>query len=815
MIIYLIGLLYSKGNFVGFRIFDADAKSCMDASYESVLNVIKSGKVKFGNAELAPDGKRLVGTTGDLSYLTKFDYNTKQLMEVPKDVVAKAIGDVGYVIISPMGNMKKMRLDVAVERYKDGGAELANGKVAVIEGRPTIIPMGNQAFEVERVARSRFDNSVKDLGIATISTDNNDRTVKKNVRTDVNNELAYNDIFKDINSRQKKVLEEYYVWWTVEVYRGMTHNLRLGVSTKKVQALSDLRGDTTWLFAGCWDAGYHGASTCSLGHSLRYEYYAVPEDDRYNKEARLVFGEKCSSDFFRISPEDMRKLTNTRKAMSEELASISNIVGEGEVLKDWMRYRLLIEIISKCKDNLSVIFGEHISAALINFTTYKLPLPQSLVVNAANEYRKNAFRNFKLIFSDWSKAIDYGCDIPVALEGRYRGANMQHGCKILADYIANYEIEGAYQYDPLKNAVNKRKGREFKYNKDTRDERYRIDSEFKGATLIERKYPGAVDSQKIEDYLNFVDIMRQLDDMNAFEYVNNHEDFTLCIEDELINAYGDRDKFNNLASKLEDSIVRLNEDEDANDIKELDKKRFAGWTFLIYYKIRAGLWLSSSIRIVQIKCVRGKSFYWKSSQLKEYGISAMDVFTAAVEYLYGSDGSISIMANNSREKLRQKKLEEEANKLASGYQNNDNATHQNDEKQESADMENDDRLELLRQLFDSNKGKYDESNTGIKIAKDILKRGIEYKDLSPKQQWRIEKTIDDLGGNSKGIKKEFIKLEGDFKTLVEKITSANEDLVAKMENVDSIAYKCAVSILNRGEYTEKQKKHVDAVAHLV
>ena len=57
-----------------------------------------------------------------------------------------------------------------------------------------------------------------------------------------------------------------------------------------------------WKYAGYYDAGYRGADHCSAGHALRYVHIA--KNEKTGKEVK--FGIKCVSDFFKITPTQLK-----------------------------------------------------------------------------------------------------------------------------------------------------------------------------------------------------------------------------------------------------------------------------------------------------------------------------------------------------------------------------------------------------------------------------------------------------------------------------------------------------------------------------
>ena len=78
-----------------------------------------------------------------------------------------------------------------------------------------------------------------------------------------------------------------------------------------------------WKYAGYYDAGYRGADHCSAGHALRYVHIA--KNEKTGKEVK--FGIKCVSDFFKITPTQLKFIkAGFNEANREIMSSIDTYV---------------------------------------------------------------------------------------------------------------------------------------------------------------------------------------------------------------------------------------------------------------------------------------------------------------------------------------------------------------------------------------------------------------------------------------------------------------------------------------------------------
>lgn len=96
------------------------------------------------------------------------------------------------------------------------------------------------------------------------------------------------------------------------------------VKQKKLDFLNEEFNNlnSEWVFAGYKDYKYFGAGCCSLGHPLRYGYFA-----KNKKTGEVIqFGIKCLSDFFEVKEEVMKALNKLARELQEEQKSYEDLL---------------------------------------------------------------------------------------------------------------------------------------------------------------------------------------------------------------------------------------------------------------------------------------------------------------------------------------------------------------------------------------------------------------------------------------------------------------------------------------------------------
>ena len=168
----------------------------------------------------------------------------------------------------------------------------------------------------------------------------------------------------------------------------------------------------------------------------------------------------------------------------------------------------------------------------------------------------------------------------------------------------------------------------------------------------------------------------------------------------------------------------------------------------------------------------------------------------------------SIKKNRERARVKREleekyKKEEEAKLL-------ELAEKQRKEAEEAAkrEMEEEAKLDKLRDLLENYSG--DKKDYGIQTAQAILNQGLTYKNLSPKQKWRIEKTLKDLEQHKeKGEKTyDFSKMKTNDDKVETKIEDKSED--KEVESKDDSKKAPVKPYANLNEENLKQLNDEDA-----
>lgn len=112
---------------------------------------------------------------------------------------------------------------------------------------------------------------------------------------------------------QEEVLRAYSRWRTRAEFKETCQDIRLGISPTKAAKIAALTGGKNdFVFDGVVDAG---DSHCSLGHAIRYEFYARSE----STGTEIVFGSTCASDFFHLEKGQLNRLNKVKDRMVEEI----------------------------------------------------------------------------------------------------------------------------------------------------------------------------------------------------------------------------------------------------------------------------------------------------------------------------------------------------------------------------------------------------------------------------------------------------------------------------------------------------------------
>lgn len=516
MKIFIIAQIVNGNDTVGYRMLDVDDKNkILDIPLNNLVQTLGSpqGEGLIKNAKLV-NGK-VTGTNGSLSRYAKVDANTGRLVDASPLVIINKIEDVGYTVSDFNGRVIKMKNSDVVEYAKKNG--IANGKVVIQDGVEFISSISD-TYEVKKISPSKVGKT-RTVGMP-IHMNRDNSSIAKHAREDVDTEIQYTDVFEAMTTEQRNTLKQYYSWYTVDAFEKLAHSVKLSLAPGKAEKLASLRGVDDWVFAGINDSylEHRFDAKCELGHNLRYEYFAIPDDSatdgdrqRHRNESRkqrissfdalrengaIVFGEKCSADFFNISTEDMKKLVKTRKNMTEEIELTSNIV-TNHLEKEYMeKCKLLYSIIQELGSASEVvrIFGDKVGYTLLMFIKANLPFVKSLVLLAGEKARENKKELFKALYKKNPDLIDI-----IYSGGLSNGARQESA---VLDHIVTYSIEGKYQYDPLHDEERTRRDIG-KYNEETRNARRSENAFFFSRSLIR-------DSESLEEikgYLATLDMM--------------------------------------------------------------------------------------------------------------------------------------------------------------------------------------------------------------------------------------------------------------------------------------------------------------------
>lgn len=489
MKIFIIAQIMSGKKLVGYRLLDLDANNQVrDYNISTIAQVLNNPQTAdlIKNARLI--NGVITGTNGQLSRYAKIDTNGNLLSSVDCPlVVINKIDNLGYTVADFKGQVKKMKNSDVVEYAKKAG--IANGKV-VIQDNVEYISSISDSYEQISVSPSKLGSRGR-INL-NISVDRDASSIAKHTENDVDTEIQYSDVFSVMTPEQRTVLKQYYAWYTVDVYKGLAKNVRLTLAPGKAEKLAQLRGIEKWQFAGVNDSYLEGrySAKCELGHNLRYEYFAIPEElvegadakvkdwnnrlfrttkgtqEDLRERGAIVFGETCAGDFFNIAPDDMKKLVKTRKTMSDEIELLADVITNHMENLYIEKCKFLYECIRAMGSGSTVVdvFGKQVGYTLLSFGKANIPFPKSLVILAGNEIRRNKAKFFKSIVTGYDNTID-----------KLINTNDKYNLAIdsineYLNYITSFSVEGDYQYDPLndKDCTRRDIGA---YNKETRYKR--------------------------------------------------------------------------------------------------------------------------------------------------------------------------------------------------------------------------------------------------------------------------------------------------------------------------------------------------------
>ena len=808
--IFAIAKIVDRNKTIGLRIADVESKNVQyrDVSLDSIHKVLSSGNITIENIGIL-DGD-IVGTNGSIDRLASVT-TTGELMGKAPLVIINKIGDVGYTIVDHKGLLKKVREEDVVAYAKQFG--IANGKVVVKNGLEYVSSI-NGEYDVQEVSASKLGKN-KEIAInLTIGRDN--RNIAKNAKIAAEGEIDSNDVFKSMTKEQRKVIQDYYMWYTVSIYENMAKGMRFKAKESKVETLAQLRGEDEWEFAGIKDMGFLGASKCELGHSLRYEYHAVARDESGKEIDRIVFGETCSGDFFEISKEDMAKLVKIRMMMTDEIKLMADITTNHTEKEEWEKIQLLVDVLKRIakigntKELMYNIYGEKIANTLANFLNVNLPFPESLVLLAKERVYKRGIFNF------WSELFPEHADLIQEVSSNLSHYNMKGVTNLYLRYMGQIKLGGQFGYNPTKYEWVNGSQRNLKIGKNDL-----LGREFFGSN----KKPGGFSKKDAE--------MVKSVQYRIFSYIRGKE-FTLkeveCVL-QLLKEYDDGYK---AMKELDDLVVKQygtnlkpllhNENEDE-----------------VMYGIAYGL-LYSRDKVDISRSYR----YTRNRELRSLGTEKMlelikkrhtDEFKAAMSKLLidleeknrqdeeelkkiaerkRKEEEERQRAEEERQRLEAEKAKEEAERKRIEAEEKDKKAQEDDESYKS------DRVYKLGELIE----KYPDVEVKYytRIAQDILKRKLRFNDLSYKQKKMIEQSeIDYFAADGREIPKELVNNtynldeKPQIKEEVERVLSYkdNKNVYDKVVVITPKVFDIAASIQKNNKVSDKQYKHIKAAISII
>ena len=755
----------------GARIMDIEAKEIKDVPIKTLVNTLNAMPTLLENVMYNPMDKTsfgLVGTQGDLRNYPQLEKHVKRTtgFNLNRMYITANLQGLGFEAAGYNGKITKIAQQQALEMAKNG--QFCNASLMVTANGPMVVSLGAE-FPVKALVKSKYNGNVSMGSFIKVGT--NRTNLARQVKQDTEIETEYQDSFGSLSQNQRNALVSFYTWYTVDTYEKIAKTKKLNVNPNKLAKLSALRGETEWTFGGIIDTYLDGRmdGKCSLGHSLRYEYFAVPSSEMekrkltafrirrdfrqsarqlYDEMGAIVFGETCASDFFDISKEDMSKLVKIRQDMSSEIALTANIVANNLEEDYTAKHALLSEVIEKLgtPENISSAFGIEIAASLMNFINNKLPFTKSLVLQAS----KSAYihREFILnhLFPKYTEQLKGLLkDVKDSTHGRYEEIMWE-----VFDYFFKYSIEGAYQYDPLHDEEKTRKdvGR---YNKETRYERQLLNRSILIHTGVQ------VESLKLSD-LEDVLMLMQCD--KRFKSLMG----AMIPMSEAMNVYGISD---NIIQGTFRNIAYIG-DQYARDLNSKGLLPLLTWLNRIY-KLSRGR--DDVSRVFSMSTYTG-SF----REVRSTPGNLVAQYNQAVEKFTGGFDTVLRALMQDREYTYKRNLSDEETKRVDAFiagdvsllndneQKIDEEVTQNDnteskeivpeasEKKEEATETEDGKpkkrkytardLADLKKMFSSHEAFENGEDYGLKVAIDIVKRGLGWDKLSKKQQWRIGNTVD-------------------------------------------------------------------------
>lgn len=458
--VYAIALVAEGKKVVGVRMVDVSLKLGTKGSlFDFPLGVVEKAVRTDANLirNLAFNGSlRLIN--GDIRKFPEVDKAGKLLTPERVHVLNTITQDgriVGYRIVNYKGKTVRERADkvlAAVEKFGLlNGIIQENSYTKVISGIERTI--ANVELSKTAVAEKK-SGSRRILAASSLAENGVDRREA----IDLNNMLERNDAFKSLDSNQKKALQKYYMWYTVDKFNGLAHGTVLEANPVKLAKLAELRGYDRWVYGGYMDCREVGKVHCELGHPLRHVHYANAVDKNGKVLRTICFGEDCSADFFSIPRENMAKLAKVRQQVSSEIDELLGIMNNRDTASEEDLHPVpLFEklVFSQSEAEIVKFFGQKLGTSLLDYRATGLPFPQSMVELACQKIQEEGREGLNYL---GNVAKEYRDTIERVYESPYYYGIMT-AFKDYLKFTMQNTIEGKYRYNPSKkNDYNKGKG---------------------------------------------------------------------------------------------------------------------------------------------------------------------------------------------------------------------------------------------------------------------------------------------------------------------------------------------------------------------
>lgn len=764
--------LISNRQIKGVRIMDINEKETKDIPLNSAINTFTKIPNLLENAVFNPMDRTsygLVGTQGDLRAYPQVEMGTKKAVGsfLNRMYIITNLQGLGYEAVLYNGKILKIAKQQAIEYAKNN--LFCNATIVNTAHGEEVVSLGAE-FPVKQLVKSKYNGNVSMGSMVRVGT--NRTNLAKQVKQDTEIETDYQDSFGSLSPAQRNALVAFYTWYTVDTYEKIAKTKKLNVNPNKLAKLSSLRGETDWTFGGIIDSYLDGRidGKCSLGHSLRYEYFAVPSEEfekkglnrwrmrakarndarsLYDEMGAIVFGETCASDFFDISKEDMSKLVKIRQDMSSEIALTTQIVTNNQIEEYKKKHELLSAVIDKLgsSENLAKAFGNEVAASLSNFMMAGIPFTKSLVIQAA----KSAYTHREFILNTLFSG--YVNELKPLLEyvKTDNGSELTRRRWDLFDYFFKYSLEGAYQYDPLhdQDKIRKDVG---KYNKDTRAERSILLRKILTCTGVR------AEKMTLGDIEKFLEVLK-LD--KRFKNILGG----VLPETKAVRVFGIPEE----AVFKSFKVIRYITYDSERDIVEKKLHPLASWVSRVYKINNGDVTLATHFVISSYTNSLREIYASNDDWIKDFSLAVNQVQDGIdtiarncmkdriydYKKLVGDDKKVDafILDDESLLKEPEPKIEEPETKVEEPEtkveEPREEKAESTQEKVESAQEKTKKKrlytekdLKDLKDLLKKHGTFENPEDYGLKVALAIVQKGTSWDKMSSKQRWRIGNTVD-------------------------------------------------------------------------